>query len=248
MKQKIQQLYTYVNAHRPLNGQEVEKLLAKLSLEQNYKSNAIEGSQLSLSETEMVIVHAVGVAKPLRDINSAVSHQRAWEEMLSIVTEPRTVITKDFILQLHSIITQDEPASFPGEFRTKFVRIKRSKVLLPHPVEVDALMTKLLHWLHTTNEHPLDIIVNFHQRFIRIHPFTDGNGRTCRLLCTLLALQDRYGPVVLHGVTTQSYFNAIRAWEQERNVTPFGELIWKDMLYTLSCYKAAYTKEFCFIS
>lgn len=67
---------------------------------------------------------------------------------------------------------------FPGQFRNaiQLSKIRSAKVLFAHGVEVEALMRKLVQWLHVTNENPIDIIVNFHQRFLRIHPFADGNG------------------------------------------------------------------------
>lgn len=70
------------------------------------------------------------------------------------------------------------PEAFPGKFRTvnQLTIIKSAKVLLAHGVEVEAMMNKLVEWLHTTKEHPIDIVTNFHQRFLRIHPFVDGNG------------------------------------------------------------------------
>jgi len=241
----IQPIYERVKVNRPFNGQEVEKLNKELSILQNFQSNSIEGSSLTLSETKLIVLSHIGCSKSIADIQAAVNHDDAWRCIMDIARQNRKSIDVDFILKVHFLVMQTFHQAFPGKFRnpTQFAMIRSAKVLCAHGVEVESLMKKLVEWLHATNGHPIDIVVNFHQRFLRIHPFADGNGRTCRLLCTLIAVQEGYGPLILHDIKKENYFKAIRAWDLDSDTKPIGDMIWEDMAHTLIRYIDSFTQE-----
>ncbi len=58
--------------------------------------------------------------------------------------------------------------------------------MAPPASRVPRLMADLLHWLDTTDAHPLIASSIFHHEFEFIHPFSDGNGRMGRLWQTLI--------------------------------------------------------------
>jgi len=123
-----------------------------------------------------------------------------------------------------------------GKFCEDFVRIKRRKVLTTHPLEIPTLMDQLIKWVKSTN-HPLDMIVNFHARFIQIHPFEDGNGRMVRLLCCLFSMQSEYGVLSFDIKRKREYFESIKDWEDNDNLNSFGEFVFKEVERTLSIYE-----------
>ena len=63
----------------------------------------------------------------------------------------------------------------------------------------------------------MTIAANFHQRFERVHPFEDGNGRTGRLLFNYILLQYGYLPVLFLYQNRQAYFNALNQADEGRN-------------------------------
>ncbi len=81
-------------------------------------------------------------------------------------------------------------------------------------------MKDLIEWTQKALEeekyHPLLIIGNFLVEFLKIHPFTDGNGRLSRLLTNLLLLQANYlyMPYISHEKLTEDnkpdYYVALR--------------------------------------
>jgi Fic family protein len=76
-----------------------------------------------------------------------------------------------------------------GTFRSKSVGIFQEKKLIhmaPAAKMVPKLMDDLIHWLKSTQEHPLVASCVFHYEFEFIHPFADGNGRMGRLWQTLI--------------------------------------------------------------
>ena len=158
----------------------------------------------------------------------------AYQELLKIVTKPRDNFTIENILNMHKYVMLNRP-DIGGKFREDFVRIKRRKV---HPLEIPTLMDQLIKWVQsTTNDHPLDMIVNFHARFIRIHPFEDGNGRMVRLLCCLFSMQSGYGVLSFDVKRKSEYFESIKDWEDNDNLNSFGEFVFKEVERTLSIYE-----------
>ena len=60
----------------------------------------------------------------------------------------------------------------------------------PEPFKINDLMNEFFEWLTNTHDiHPVLFAVEAHTRFVSIHPFTDGNGRTARLILNLLLFQ-----------------------------------------------------------
>jgi len=83
-------------------------------------------------------------------------------------------------------------------YRSIPVRISGSRVVLPNPAKVSALMSEFFRdLLAMAGSHPLEIAAEAHYRMVTIHPFIDGNGRTARLLMNLILLQNGYPPALI---------------------------------------------------
>jgi Fic family protein len=105
-------------------------------------------------------------------------------------------ITKKNILDIHKMITQEtlENPSDCGVFRTRYVVVGNrltGEVIFrpPSNEEVPQLVQELVEWLYSSEAKALDSVIEAgiaHYEFVRIHPFVDGNGRTARVLATLI--------------------------------------------------------------
>ena len=96
----------------------------------------------------------------------------------------------------------------------------------PPARRVPQLMTNLLAWLDSTDEHPLVVSSVFHYEFEFIHPFEDGNGRMGRLWQTLILT--RWKPLFAHipvesliHLKQEDYYEAIRRSSAQGESTPF---------------------------
>jgi Fic family protein len=90
------------------------------------------------------------------------------------------------------------PDDQAGEYRRKQVVIKNSQTgevtfTPPTAMEVPFLMREFIFWMNKENDiHPIIKAGLSHHELVRIHPFSDGNGRVGRSLATLILLLGGY--------------------------------------------------------
>ena len=119
------------------------------------------------------------------------------------------------IIELHKIVT----AGLDIEAGYKKVNIVVNNKNTVPPDEVRKSMSELLLWKNTQQKkklHPLILAAIFHNRFERIHPFYDGNGRVGRLLFVWMLLKSGYGVILFKNRNHLSYFSALNQADNNR--------------------------------
>jgi fido (protein-threonine AMPylation protein) len=102
------------------------------------------------------------------------------------------------------------------------------------PIETPPKMQELMEWFRSEEElsraHPLVLAALFHYKFVRIHPFDDGNGRVSRLLMNYVLLRNNFPPIIIKSADKNNYLKALNsadAGDTEAFVRYVGEqLIW----------------------
>lgn len=178
---------------RPLATSFVNRLRKELMIEYTYDSNAIEGSTLTLNETRLVIEEGITIGKkPLSEVQGAKNHPEAIQFIEDLVYNSEE-ITEAKILQLHEIILKGiEPDA--GNYRNSGVILTGATFTPPRSSEVSQQVRDLLEWLNKNIEEysPIELAAIFHHKFVRIHPFSEGNGRTARLLLNAILMKEGY--------------------------------------------------------
>ncbi|NQT08425.1 Fic family protein, partial [Candidatus Bathyarchaeota archaeon] len=199
-----------LDAHRPFPPGLVRRLRGELMIEYTYDSNAIEGSTLTLRETRLVIEEGVTVGgRSLGEHLAARNHPEAIRYVEGLVAEGGG-LGEDDVLRLHGLILQgiEEDA---GEYRGSGVRIAGATFSPPPSGEVGLRVRELLAWLGENPEEytPVELAAVFHHRFVQIHPFTEGNGRTARLLMNIFLMRHGYPFIV--NITSRDRGKYLRA-------------------------------------
>ena len=178
---------------RPLPSSLVARLKKQMMIEYTYNSNAIEGNTLTLRETQLIIEEGITVGgKSITETLEAKNHPEAIEFVERLV-DAKSELTEEVILQLHKLmmsnITEDA-----GHYRTMGVGITGATFMPPPSSEVKPRMDELLKWSREDPDEltPMELAAVFHHRFVQIHPFSQGNGRTARLLMNALLMKDGY--------------------------------------------------------
>jgi len=243
ISKRIEEKKRLLDKSRPLPKSVLEKLQEQIVVEWTYNSNAIEGNTLTLQETRLILEQGITVAgKSLREHFEATNHRDAIL-FLEKVVKKRGVKESD-MLKIHQIISKNIEKEYAGKYHQGQVRILGAKKLPPNYLKIPRLMKKLYRWINR-NPEKLDIIELAslaHYKFVAIHPFYDGNGRTARLLMNLILMQKGYPPVVILRNDRKRYYNALRRAD-EGNYKPFILLMAISIERALDLYLRAIKTE-----
>jgi Fic family protein len=196
---------------RPIPSIVLQSIKDSLTVEWTYNSNAIEGNTLTLQETKMVIEEGFTIkGKSLREHFEAVNHQDAISFIESLANVGYELSEKD-ILETHALVLQRIEREYAGRYRNAGVRISGANFIPPNALKVDELMHDLVQWTRdeALDLHPIVKAAIFHHRFVWIHPFFDGNGRTVRLLFNLLLMKEGYPPSIILKNDRKKYYDAL---------------------------------------
>lgn len=160
-----------------------------------YHSNAIEGNTLSYYETYQIIFNSssdeyLQNVKP-RDLFEAINLKYAMDYIFHHMDED---ITSAYIVELGKIINKN--INEIDSFRTGQVFIRGAQHIPPAASDVPRLINELLYTSFKGEDFLYDL-AEFHIRYEQIHPFSDGNGRTGRVLINKIALSNGYEPFVI---------------------------------------------------
>lgn len=103
----------------------------------------------------------------------------------------------------------------------------------PGPEEVQVRLAALFSWFE---EHRAELqkktlseriasIVEFHHRFLGIHPFTDGNGRTARFLLSVQLQQFCALNFEPDRLERERYFLALQAADKTNELALLAEVV-----------------------
>ncbi len=203
---------------RPLPPSIVQKLKEQFLIEWTYNSNAIEGNTLTLQETELVINRGLTIGnKSLKEHFEAINHKECIE-LIEKFVEKKEELSTQFIKQLHKIILKNIDDYQAGVYRKTNVRILGAIHIPPDAMKIERLMDEFLDW-YFSNKHQISIpelAAWVQYKFVWIHPFIDGNGRTARLLMNLVLLQNGYPPAVILNLDRQKYYRVLRQADMDK--------------------------------
>lgn len=80
---------------------------------------------------------------------------------------------------------------------------------------------------HKSTLHPVELAAEFHFRFVYIHPFSDGNGRTARLLMNLILMKFGFPPAIVKAANEArlKYYETLEIASISNSLQPFIQLI-----------------------
>lgn len=208
---------------RPLTEGEAQRLNEEFAVEYTYNSNAIEGSTLTLRETDMVLRGLTIDKKPLKEHLDAVGHKEAFDFVKELV-ENNVPLSENVIKQIHFLVLADKRQD-RGVYRKIPVQILGAAHVPVQPYLIEPEMHRLLSdYERSSGEHIISRLARLHIEFEGIHPFIDGNGRTGRLIVNLELMKSGYPPIDIKFTDRNMYYAAFDEYHQNGNLSAMENL------------------------
>ena len=234
-------LYRQWQALQPVKEEYRQRLDRKFMLEFNFNSNHIEGNTLTYGQTELLLLFGkVAEAANMKDLED-MKASNVGLNMVKAQAVSQYPLTETFIRQLHRTILREDYTVYcnlPGGEHTSYVvhagvyKTRPNSVITrtgerfdyASPEETPALMTDLVAWYREEEERGnlslSELCALFHYRYIRIHPFEDGNGRIARLLVNYILCRHGYPMIVIKSSDKDAYLNALSRCDAAVGTTP----------------------------
>lgn len=228
---KIEDVMNEWNALQPLSDRDREMLSRRFTIDFNYNSNHIEGNTLTYGQTEILLMFGkiVGEAD-VRDVHEMTASNVGLKMMKEEALLKETPLTQQFIRTLHKTLLREDYTVYrtlPGGVQTSYVihagqyKTRPNSVITRYgdqfeyatPEETPALMSDLVDWYNDAERSgkftPIELAAIFHYRYIRIHPFEDGNGRIVRLMVNYILTRHDYPMIVVRSRKKKEYLEAL---------------------------------------
>lgn len=186
----------------------LDRILVKMA----HHSTAIEGNPLTEDEVKSILIGEI-IPKPMKE--KYFYEVRNYKKYVPFLKDNyHKEITIQLIKDTHSFLLQDIRDD-AGVFKTHQNIILGANFT---PTEPYLVQSELKNWCDTleyrlnisnTMEEKIEVIMEQHLRFERIHPFSDGNGRTGRALIVHSCLQQGIAPIIINKKGRQEYMTLL---------------------------------------
>lgn len=194
------------------------------NIEYAHNSTAIEGNTLTLIQTKAIIEDGLSVGgKTLREIYEVANHAKAFAYVQKCVAEGKG-LDENTVKDIHALLMENILPG--GVYRNVEVRITGAGHKPPVPSEMYRQIKSFFADLPDRKDrNAIELAAWTHVEFVRIHPFTDGNGRTSRMIMNYQLLSNGFLPVSIAKESRLEYFDALEAYAVNGDLQPFAEMI-----------------------
>ena len=216
---------------QPLSDKDRERLSRRFTVDFNYNSNHIEGNTLTYGQTEILLLFGKVIGEAdVRDVQEMTASNVGLRMMTKEAKVKETPLTQNFIRTLHKTLLREDYTVYrnlPGGVQASYVihagqyKTRPNSVITRYgdrfeyasPEETPSLMADLVDWYNKSEQEgklsPVELAALFHYRYIRIHPFEDGNGRIARLMVNFILTRHNYPMVVVRSRKKSEYLEAL---------------------------------------
>ena len=227
---------------QPLSEKDKDRLSRRFTVDFNYNSNHIEGNTLTYGQTEVLLLFGkvIGEAS-VRDVQEMTASNVGLRMMTEEARLKEAPLTQNFIRTLHQTLLREDYTVYrnlPGGVLTSYVihageyKTRPNSVITRYgdrfeyasPEETPSLMADMVDWYNKAEKEgklsPVELAALFHYRYIRIHPFEDGNGRIARLMVNFILTRHDYPMIVVRSRKKSEYLEALHQADIEVGPLP----------------------------
>src|SRR5580700_4960008 len=209
----------------PITPRVLANLRETARLFSTHYSTMIEGNRLTQEQVAQVIGGEQHFPGRERDQDEVKGYYAALDEAERLAKR-REKVSEATVQKLHALVMgggQTRVKSTPYRDGQNVIRDARSKGIVympPEAKDVSSLMKQLVTWINQKDELPVPIKAGIaHYQYATIHPYYDGNGRTARLLTTLILHLGTYDLKGLYALE-EYYARNLKAYYEALTVGP----------------------------
>ncbi|MFA5999251.1 MAG: Fic family protein [Candidatus Babeliales bacterium] len=209
----------------PITPQVLASLRETARLYTTHYSTMIEGNRLEPLQIQSILQHAGHFPGRERDEREVKGYYTALIQIEKWAARG-VPITQTMIKELHALVMADGRKKVQAtSYRDgqNVIKDSRTGVIVympPEAKDVAELMKAMIDWTAQSSKIPCPIVAGIvHYQFATIHPYYDGNGRTARLLTTLILhargydLKGLYSLEEYYARDLNAYYDAISIGE-----------------------------------
>lgn len=197
----------------------------------SHNSTSIEGNPLTIEDVKKLF-EGEKLNAPSKSKNEVLNYFDVLKNL-----ENYESINKETILDIHKKVSKDtlRNKEFEGKYRETPVII--GNVLTgeinftpPAPYKVPYLIEEFLEWFNQNQDiYPVILAGIAHYEIVRIHPFVDGNGRTARVIATLILrlngfdINGYFALDEFYNLNRLDYENALKSADKSQDLTEWLE-------------------------
>jgi fido (protein-threonine AMPylation protein) len=177
-----------------------------------YNSTNIEGNTLTMSETGLIVKDGITPSgKSLKEVKEVINLKKCIEYRKNYSGD----VTEDFIKKLNEIILNNLNEE-GGEYKKRPNYISGTDFKPSPPVITPLEMRGLMNWYNEekSKRHILELACIFHQKFVMIHPFPDGNGRVVRELFNFILSRKKFPEIIFPVKLRKEYFDTLEKGDE----------------------------------
>ncbi|WP_243343842.1 Fic family protein [Anaerococcus sp. AGMB09787] len=201
-----------------------------------HESTKIEGNTLSIHEVKTLLIDNISVGgKDLREIYEVVNNRKAFEYVKKSVKQKRS-LEEELIKDIHQLVMENIIDG--GIYRNLNVQITGSNFVPTEWINVRNEMKYFIqdYKLNELHMNPIELASWVHAKFVKIHPFIDGNGRVARLLLNFVLMSNNYLPIIIESKEAHDYYKTLDNFTKKENINDFYNFILNKELEILEFY------------
>ena len=208
-------------------------LLERLTIHLTYHTNTIEGSTMTMADVKDVLyLDKVLGNRTAVEQAEARNHQAALYWLLDeLIINNEFIITEELIQGLH-LRLMNGIVGDAGQYRKHSVRIMGAHVPLANWQKIPSLIADYSNSLKDEKSDLITVLAKSHSVFEKIHPFSDGNGRTGRLLILAQALCNGIAPPIIPRERKQAYYKYLELAQVQDKFSPLEMFIAESIIYS----------------
>lgn len=237
MDSSVDKLYLLVcklwKSKNVTNSSELEEAINGKVINLAYHSNKIENDNVTYNDTREIFERD-GVTSYTGDLRTLFEIRNSKDAMENFYNafDRKIAMSHDFVKEIQKQLTKNtydtrryKNGERPGSYKKHdYVTGKLEVGSMPEDVEGD--MEELLSELMEIPEGKILIsAAYFHVQFENIHPFSDGNGRTGRLLMNYLMVLHNHPPIIIFEEDRKDYYDALEQWDSQQDLQPMIDFL-----------------------